>query len=98
MEKDKNIIIGIIAGIIILILAFGNYFGVGGYSMIGFGMGFGMIFMLIFLGALIWLIITLVNASQSNTKEDDSLIILKKRYASGKITKKQYEEMKKELR
>ncbi|MBI2133426.1 SHOCT domain-containing protein [Candidatus Woesearchaeota archaeon] len=71
----------------------------GGYGMMGFGMGFGFIFMLLFWGVLIWLVITLVNAAQSGKKEeDDPSTILKKRYASGKITKKQYEEMKKELK
>jgi len=33
----------------------------------------------------------------SNKKDEDTSTILKKRYASGKITKKQYEEMKKEF-
>ena len=31
------------------------------------------------------------------TNEPDSLTILKRRYASGETTKKQYEEMRKEL-
>jgi len=54
--------------------------------------------MLLFWGLIIWLIITLINASQSNKNEPDSLTILKRRYASGEISKKQYEEMKKELK
>ena len=97
MEKDKNtllwIIIAVAAGLFLL-----GGFGMGGYGMMGFGMGFGFLFMLLFWGALIWLVVTLVNAGQSGKKEEDPSNILKKRYASGKISKKQYEEMKKELK
>jgi len=53
---------------------------------------------LLFWGVLIWLVVTLINAGQSGKKEEDPSNILKKRYASGKISKKQYEEMKKELK
>ncbi|MBS3146887.1 SHOCT domain-containing protein [Candidatus Woesearchaeota archaeon] len=70
----------------------------GGYGMMGFGMGFGFIFILFFWGLIIWLIVTLVNYSQSNKKDDlDSLTILKKRYAKGEITGKEFESMKKKL-
>ena len=93
MEKEKNVIIWILAGAILLMLIFGNYFGTGGYGM----MGFGMIFMILFWGALIWLVVTLVNNSQPNKKDEDAMTILKRRYASGEISKKQFEEMKKEL-
>ena len=96
MEKDKNIWLWTIIGIVILLFLFGG-FGMGGYGMMGFGMGFGVIFMLLFWGLIIWLIIALINASQSNKNEPDSLTILKKRYAKGEITKKQYESMKKEI-
>ncbi|MBI4453894.1 SHOCT domain-containing protein [Candidatus Woesearchaeota archaeon] len=93
MEKDKNILVWILIAIIIVFLLVGS-FGIGNYGM----MGFGFLFMLLFFGLIIWLIVTLVNANQSSKKEsEDSLTILKKRYASGEISKKQYEEMKKEL-
>ncbi|HLC59784.1 MAG TPA: SHOCT domain-containing protein [archaeon] len=96
MEKDKNTLVWIFIAVIIIIFLIGS-FGMDGYGMMGFGMGFGFIFMLLFLGLIVWLIVTLINTSQSNKNEPDSLTILKKRYASGKITKKQYEKMKKEL-
>ena len=95
MEKDKNTLIWIIAIIIGLFLLGG--IGMGGYGIMGFGMGFGFIFMLLFWGLIIWLIVTLVNTSQSNKYGPDSLTILKKRYAKGEITKKEYEEMRKEI-
>ena len=97
MEENKNTLIWIFIAVIIIIFLIGN-FGMGGYNMMVFGMGFGFIFMLLFWGLIIWLIATLINASQSNKNEPDSLTILNRRYASGEITKKQYEEMKKELR
>ena len=92
MEKDKSKLVWIFIAVIVIFFFIG-IFGMGGYGM----MGFGFIFMLLFWGLIIWLIVTLINASQSNKNETDSLTILKRRYASGEITKKQYEEMRKEL-
>jgi len=96
MEESKRAWVWIFA-VVALLLLFSS-FGMGGYSMMGFGMGFGFLFMLLFWGALIWLAVTLINAAQSGKKEEDPSIILKKRYASGEISKKQYGEMKKELK
>ena len=96
MEENKNMWIWIfVAAAFIFLFA---SFGMGGYGMMGFGMGFGFIFMMLFWGMLIWLVITLINSAQSGKEKDDPLTILKKRYASGEISKKQYEEMKKELK
>ena len=96
MEKDKNTLVWIFIAVIVILFLIGSL-GMGGYGMMGFGMGFGFIFMLIFWGVLIWLVVALINAGQSGRKEEDPSVILKKRYASGEISKKQYEEMKKEL-
>ena len=92
MENDKNMWVWIFIAVIVVLFFIGS-FGMGGYSM----MGFGFIFMLLFFGLIIWLIVTLINASKSDKNDQDSLSILKRRFASGEITKKQYEEMKKEL-
>ena len=97
MEKDKNTLLWIVIAVVILLFLFSG-FGMGGYGMMGFGMGFGFIFMLLFWGVLIWLVVTLINAGQSGKKEEDPSSILKKRYASGEISKKQYGEMKKKLK
>ena len=86
MEKDKNTLAWIFIAVIIVLFLIGS-----------FGMGFGFIFMLLLWGVLIWLVVTLINAGQSGKKEEDPSSILKKRYASGEISKKQYGEMKKEL-
>ena len=95
MEKDKNTLVWIFIAVIVALFLIGS-FGMGGYGMMGFGMGFGFIFMLLFWGLIIWLIVTLINSTQSNKKDDsDPLTILKKRFAKGEITKKQFEEMKK---
>ena len=96
MEENKNIWVWALA-VGVLFFLFGSL-GMGSYGMMGFGMGFGFPFMLLFWGVLIWMVVTLINSSQSGRKEEDALIILKKRYASGKISKKQYDKMKKEIR
>jgi len=96
VEKDKNTLIWILIAVILAVFLLGGL-GMGGYGMMGFGMGLGFVFMLLFWGAIIWLVISLINAAQSTKREDDALTILKKRYASGEINKKQYEKMKKEL-
>lgn len=95
MEESKNAWIWVIGGIALLLLLGG--FGMGGYGMMGFEPGFGFIFMALFWGALIWLAATQINPSRAGKEKDDPMAILKKRYASGEITKKQYEEMKKDL-
>ena len=98
MEKDKNTTLRIIIAVIILLFIFTG-FGMGSYGAIGFGMGFGFLFMILFWGAVIWFIVALINSSQSNKKDDSGPItILKKRFAKGEITKKQYESMKKEIK
>jgi len=70
-----------------------------GGGMMGFGMGFGAIIMLLFWGAIIWLVISLINAGTKKAEEtpESPLAILKKRYAKGEITRDQYHEMEKEL-
>jgi len=96
MEENKNVWVWVLAAVALLFL-FGS-FGMGGYGMMGFGIGFGFLFMLFFCGVLIWLVVALINAGQSGKKDEYPSIILKKRYASGEISKKQYGEMKKELK
>ena len=96
MEESKNVWIWIFVAVALLFL-FGS-FVMGGYGMMGFGIGFAFIFMLLFWGVLIWLVITLINAARSGKEKDDASTILKKRYASGEISKTQYEKMKKELK
>src|SRR3989344_7910111 len=97
MEKDKNTLVWVVIAVIAAIFLLGGL-GMGGYGMMGFGMGFGFLFMILFLGVVVWLVVTLVNAAQPGKKEEDPLIILKKRYASGEISKKQYEKMRKGIR
>ncbi|MDA3855002.1 MAG: SHOCT domain-containing protein [Candidatus Woesearchaeota archaeon] len=75
-----------------------------GYSnLFGFGlfeMGFIMI---LFWGLVIWFIYFVIksttgNQNNSKHKVEDSLDIAKKRFAKGEITKKEFEEIKKELK
>ena len=96
MEENKNVWVWVLTAVALLLLF--SSFGMGGYGMMSFGIGFGFLFMLLFWGVLIWLVVTIINEGKSGKKEEDPSNILKKRYASGKISKKQYEEMKKELK
>ena len=97
MENNKNILLVVIIAVIFLLFLFTG-FGRGGYGMMGFGMGFGFFFMLLFWGAIIWFVVTLMSSTQSVKNDNtDSLNILKKRFAKGEITKKEFESMKKEI-
>ena len=52
--------------------------------------------MIIFWIAFIWIIVWLV--SQSGNKKENALKILKERYAKGELSRKQYGEMKKDIK
>ncbi len=91
-NKDSTLWI-LIALLVAVVLLFS------GGGMMGFGMGFGAFIMLLFWGAIIWLVISLVNASTKKSEEmaESALTILKKRYARGEITREQYLGMETEL-
>jgi len=69
----------------------------------GFGLGFGgismVLFMILFWGAIIWLIVWLLKQNRYTTKSESKnpIDIIKERYATGEITKKEYEQMKKDI-
>ena len=92
-NKDSTLWM-LIALLVVVVLLFS-----GGGMMGSFGMGFGVIIMVLFWGAIIWLVISLINAGTRKSEEtpESALTILKKRYAKGEITKEQYLEMEKEL-
>ena len=60
-------------------------------------MALPMILMIVSIGLLIWLIIYVLGKHVEKNREKP-LDILKKRYAAGKITKKQFDKMKKDLK
>jgi len=96
MEENKGIWIWVFVAVGILLL-FGS-FGMGGYRMMGYGMGFGFIFMILFWAVVIWLVYALIKAAQgSGHEEENPHNILKRRYAKGELSKKQYEQMRREL-
>ncbi len=88
-NKDSTLWI-LIALLVAVVLLFS------GGGMMGFGMG---VIMVLFWGAIIWLVISLINAGTQKSEEtsDSALTILKKRYARSEITREQYLEMEKEL-
>ncbi len=95
-NKDSTLWI-LIALLVAVVLLFSGG-GMMGFGM-GFGMGIGAIIMVLFWGAIIWLVISLINAGTQKSEEtsESALAILKKRYARGEVTKEQYLEMEKEL-
>jgi putative membrane protein len=82
--------------VVVLLLSGGGMMGSFGMAS---GMGFGVIIMVLFWGAIIWLVISLINAGTKKSEEtfESAISILKKRYAKGEITREQYLEMEKEL-
>jgi len=65
------------------------------------GMWFSWLFWIVLFALIIWLIVNMSNRSQKNSDSDSAketpLDILKKRYATGEIDKKEFEEKKKDL-
>ncbi len=60
---------------------------------------FGWLLMIIFWIAIIWLIVWIIQQfTKGKESKESALDILERRYAKGEINKKQYSEMKKELR
>lgn len=76
-------------------------YGYGGYSMTRPGFyGLDIVFFLIFVGVVIFLLFILFKNSGRHYEEDNgkALDILKERYARGEIGKKEFEEMRKDIR
>ncbi|HEY9204507.1 MAG TPA: SHOCT domain-containing protein [Candidatus Methanoperedens sp.] len=95
-NKDSTLwILIVLLAAVILLFSGGGMMGFG----MGFGMGIGAIIMVLFWGAVIWLVISLINAGTQKPEgtPESALAILKKRYARGEITKEQYFEMEKDL-
>ncbi len=88
MEKGAYSLV--LVGLIMLLVGSGMLMG---HGLAGFGMGLGFALMILFWLAVIWLIAGLVKEQP----DKDSLEILKERYANGKITKKKFHQIKKEI-
>ncbi len=77
----------------------------GNFCNVGWGGGvvFGWIFMLLFWGLIIWAIVVLaknITNDESHNKDkhqDKSLDILRERYATGELSKEDFEKMRKDL-
>jgi len=72
----------------------------GYFMMDGYGWGWGLLMMLFWALVIIAIVILLVRGLSQNdqkSKDDNSLSIAKNRYAKGEITKKEFEQLKKDL-
>jgi len=56
---------------------------------------FGMFFMLVFWGLIIWLVIWLIKTYSKPS--ESALEILKKRYANGEMSKREFDQIKKDI-
>jgi putative membrane protein len=72
-----------------------------GYGLGWWGMGLGMLIMIIFWAGLIalitWIVVKVVRSGQKPSSEAP-LDIARARYARGEITKKEFEQLKKDLK
>ena len=66
------------------------------YGMMG-GLGGMIVFWILFVGLIVWLIIQNDSRGRENMDKDPEEITMQ-RYASGHITKKEFEEIRKSLR
>lgn len=69
------------------------------YGMMGFG-GLMIIVWIVIIGLIVWGVVALVRHSGSGSKsaeKEDPLEIAKRRYAKGEISKKEFEQIKKDL-
>jgi len=69
-------------------------------GMFGGGMWFGWLFWILLIVVIVWAIIQFTNRNQQtnlNSIDETPLDILKKRYAKGEISKKEFDEIRKGL-
>jgi putative membrane protein len=69
----------------------------GAHDGMGWWMVFGMIWMVVFWGAIIWLIAWGVTQFSRRSDGDSPLDIARRRYASGEITREQFEQLRRDL-
>ena len=74
----------------------------GNPMMDGYGWSWGLLMMLFWALVIIAIVVLLIRGLTSGPnnqagKDDDSLTIAKKRYAKGEITKKEFDQLKKDL-
>ena len=68
------------------------------YGNIGWGMGFGWIIGVLVVGLLFWIVYTAIqNTNTRRNTIDSAKEILRKRFASGELSKENYEQMLHEL-
>jgi putative membrane protein len=103
-----GLVLVLLFGLLLIVpLTFRHMYGYGYGGMMGPGMmgGFGMIgpvltllFVVLLAAGAVWLLQSMGKSGvQGHTQSETPLDILNRRYASGEITKKQFQEMKRDL-
>ncbi|MCF6171328.1 MAG: hypothetical protein L3J31_00430 [Bacteroidales bacterium] len=68
------------------------------FGNMGWGMGFGWLLGLFLLGLFFWLVLnTIQSKNNGSNKTDAAKEILRKRFAESELSKKEFEEMSKDL-
>ena len=56
-----------------------------------------IVFWLLFIGAIVWLIRSLTGGVSGQNRESQALETLKQRYAKGEVSKKEFDQIKKDI-
>jgi putative membrane protein len=71
------------------------------YGMMGYGGGWMIIIWIVIIGLIVWGVVALArrgNSGMNTSEKQDPLETAKKRYAKGEISKKEFEQIKKDLK
>lgn len=68
-----------------------------GYGGMIFGGFFMIVFWLFFIGAIIWLVKALSGGVNNSSQKLQAMNVLKERYAKGEISKKEFDQIKKDI-
>jgi putative membrane protein len=67
------------------------------HDAMGWWMLFGATFWLLFWVSIVWLIVSVIRPHREPVEHDDALAIARRRYASGEITREEFERIRDDL-
>lgn len=63
----------------------------------GWWMLFGAAFWILFWASIVWLLVSVIRPQRGPVERDDALTIARRRYASGEITREEFERIRDDL-